>query len=43
VHVTTGAHTRDRTQIVSGLRGGETVVIDGNYGLPDGTKVQTAP
>ena len=43
VHVTTGAHTRDRTQIVSGLHGGETVVIEGNYGLPDGTKVQTAP
>jgi multidrug efflux system membrane fusion protein len=40
VHVTTGAHTRERTQIVSGLHGGETVVIEGNYGLPDGTKVQ---
>jgi RND family efflux transporter MFP subunit len=43
VRVTTGAHTRERTQIVSGLHGGETVVIEGNYGLPDGTKVQTAP
>jgi hypothetical protein len=43
VHVTTGAHTRERTQITSGLRGGETVVIEGNYGLPDGTKVQIAP
>jgi len=40
--VTTGAHTRERTQITSGLRGGETVVIEGNYGLPDGTKVQNA-
>jgi RND family efflux transporter MFP subunit len=40
VHVTTGAHTRDLTQITSGLHGGETVVIEGNYGLPDGTKVQ---
>lgn len=40
VHVTIGAHTRDRTQITSGLRGGESVVIEGNYGLPDGTKVQ---
>ncbi|HEY6138704.1 MAG TPA: efflux RND transporter periplasmic adaptor subunit, partial [Thermoanaerobaculia bacterium] len=40
VHVTTGAHTRERTQITSGLRGGETVVIEGNYGLPDGVKVQ---
>jgi len=43
VHVTTGAHTRDKIQITSGLRGGETVVIEGNYGLPDGTKVQIAP
>jgi len=41
--VTVGAHTRERTQITSGLRGGETVVVEGNYGLPDGTKVQTAP
>jgi membrane fusion protein (multidrug efflux system)/multidrug efflux system membrane fusion protein/cobalt-zinc-cadmium efflux system membrane fusion protein len=43
VRVTTGAHTRERTQITSGLHGGETVVIEGNYGLPDGAKVQTAP
>jgi len=42
VKVTTGAHTREKTQIVSGLKGGETVVIEGNYGLPDGTKVQAA-
>jgi cobalt-zinc-cadmium efflux system membrane fusion protein len=40
--VTIGAHTRDKTQITSGLKGGETVVIEGNYGLPDGTKVQNA-
>jgi len=40
VKVTTGAHSRERTQITSGLRGGETVVIEGNYGLADGTKVQ---
>lgn len=39
VHVTIGTHDRARTQIKSGLRGGETVVIEGNYGLPDGTKV----
>jgi len=42
VHVTTGAHSRERTQITSGLHGRETVVIEGNYGLPDGTKVQNA-
>jgi HlyD family secretion protein len=42
VKVTTGAHSRDRTQITSGLKGGETIVVEGNYGLPDGTKVQNA-
>ena len=42
VHVTIGAHSRERTQITSGLHGGETIVIEGNYGLPDGTKVQIA-
>jgi RND family efflux transporter MFP subunit len=42
IKVTTGAHSRERTQITSGLRGGETVVIEGNYGLPEGTKVQNA-
>src|SRR5262249_5151211 len=39
VKVTTGIHSAGRTQITSGLKGGETVVIEGNYGLPDGTKV----
>lgn len=39
VKVTTGIRSGGRTQILSGLRGGETVVIEGNYGLPDGTKV----
>lgn len=38
-HVTVGAHDSRRTQITSGLRGGETVVVEGNYGLPDKTKV----
>ncbi|MBV8545500.1 MAG: efflux RND transporter periplasmic adaptor subunit [Acidobacteria bacterium] len=42
VKVTTGAHSRERTQITSGLHGGETIVIEGNYGLPGGTKVQNA-
>jgi hypothetical protein len=27
-------------EIASGLEGGETVVIEGNYALPDGTKVE---
>ena len=39
VHVTIGVRSGARTQIVSGLHGGETVVTEGNYGLPDGTKV----
>lgn len=39
VHVTVGAHDRDRSQIVSGLKAGDTVVTVGNYGLPDGAKV----
>jgi RND family efflux transporter MFP subunit len=42
VKVTAGAHSRERTQITSGLKGGETIVVEGNYGLPDGTKVQNA-
>ncbi len=42
VHVTVGVHDNQRTQITSGLRGGETVVIEGNYGLPDKTKVTIA-
>jgi multidrug efflux system membrane fusion protein len=39
VHVAIGVRTGDRTQILTGLQGGETVVTEGNYGLPDGTKV----
>jgi RND family efflux transporter MFP subunit len=42
VHVTIGAHDSQRMQVTSGLRGGETVVIEGNYGLPDKTKVTVA-
>jgi HlyD family secretion protein len=42
VHVTIGVRTADRVQILSGLQGGETVVTEGNYGLPDGTKVTFA-
>lgn len=42
VQVTIGAHDNQRTQITSGLHGGETVVVEGNYGLPDKTKVTIA-
>ena len=38
--VTIGIRTPDKMEIASGLQGGETVVIEGNYALPDGTKVE---
>ncbi len=40
--VTTGIRTPDKIEIVEGLKGGETVVVEGNYALPDGTKVEIA-
>lgn len=40
--VKVGVKQGDKTQIVEGLVGGETVVIEGNYSLPDGTKVEVA-
>jgi RND family efflux transporter MFP subunit len=41
--VTVGIRTNDKMEITSGLQGGETVVIEGNYSLADGTKVEVAP
>jgi len=38
--VTIGIRTAEKIEIVEGLKGGETVVIEGNYALPDGTKVE---
>jgi len=40
--VTVGIRTADKIEIVEGLQEGETVVIEGNFGLPDGTKVEVA-
>jgi HlyD family secretion protein len=40
--VTVGIRTGELIQITSGLEAGETVVIEGNYALPDGTKVEIA-
>ena len=37
-----GIRTADRIEILEGLQGGETIVIEGNYALPDGTKVEVA-
>jgi RND family efflux transporter MFP subunit len=40
--VRVGVRQGDKTQITEGLEGGETVVTEGNYSLPDGTKVEIA-
>ncbi len=40
--VTVGIRTRDKMEITSGLQGGETVVVEGNFSLADGTKVEVA-
>jgi len=42
IKVTVGIRTAEKIEIVEGLQGGETVVIEGNYSLPDGTKVEIA-
>ena len=36
----TGIHDGPRVQITRGLSGGETVIANGSYGLPDKTKVK---
>ncbi|MEO6724231.1 MAG: efflux RND transporter periplasmic adaptor subunit [Blastocatellia bacterium] len=38
--VTIGIRTPEKIEIIKGLNEGETVVTEGNYALPDGTKVQ---
>ena len=40
--VTVGIRAKDKTEITSGLKGGETVVIEGNYALPDETRVEVS-
>lgn len=40
--VKTGIRSGENIEIVEGLDGGETVVTEGNYALPDGTKVEIA-
>jgi multidrug efflux pump subunit AcrA (membrane-fusion protein) len=40
--VTVGIRTHDKMEITSGLQGGETVVMEGNFSLADGTKVEVA-
>ena len=38
--VKVGVRSGDKIEITSGLEGGETVVVEGNYALPDETKVE---
>jgi len=40
--VTVGIRTNDKIEITAGLQGGETLVIEGNYALADGAKVEVA-
>jgi len=40
--VTVGVRSGDRIEITEGLQQGDTVVIEGNFALPDGTKVEIA-
>jgi RND family efflux transporter MFP subunit len=40
--VETGEVVEGRVRILSGLKGGETVIIEGGYSLPDGTEVRVA-
>lgn len=40
--VMVGIRTIDRVEITAGLKGGETVVVEGNYALPDGAKVEVS-
>jgi HlyD family secretion protein len=40
--VKVGIRSGDKTEITEGLQGGETVVVEGNFSLPDGTKVEVS-
>ncbi len=40
--VRVGIRNGDKTEITEGLQGGETVVVEGNFSLPDGTKVEVS-
>lgn len=40
--VAAGIRTADEIEITAGLEGGETVIIEGNYSLPDGSKVEVS-
>jgi len=40
--VTIGIRSTEKVEITSGLKGGETVVVEGNYALPDQARVEIA-
>jgi multidrug efflux pump subunit AcrA (membrane-fusion protein) len=40
VPVTLGIETRDKVELLSGPNEGDTIVLDGGYGLSDGAKVE---
>jgi multidrug efflux pump subunit AcrA (membrane-fusion protein) len=40
--VKVGIHQGDNVEITDGLNGGESVIVEGNYALPDGSKVEIA-
>jgi Cu(I)/Ag(I) efflux system membrane fusion protein len=40
--VTVGVRSGDKIEITEGLSEGDTVVVEGNFALPDGTKVEIA-
>lgn len=42
VSVVAGERAGDRVQIVHGVKAGDEVIVEGGYGLPDGTQVQVA-
>ena len=42
VKVTVGIRTADKMEITEGLQGGETVIVEGNFSLADGTKVEVS-
>jgi HlyD family secretion protein len=43
VEVVTGERTEGRVQIVKGVQVGDVLILEGGYGLPDGTQVQVQP
>jgi multidrug efflux pump subunit AcrA (membrane-fusion protein) len=40
VEVETGERAEGKVQVTKGLQAGDTVIVEGGYGLPDGTQVQ---